>query len=97
MIRYYNKENFDQLIEKRILVDFYATWCGPCKLLGQVLENIEKDVDLDIMKVDIDKYPELARRYKVMSVPTMILFDKGQEEKKNIGFMGPEELKEFVK
>lgn len=94
MAKIYNGENFDELIKKRILVDFYADWCGPCKMLGPVLDNIH---DIDIIKVNVDKYEELSRKYSVMSIPCVILFDKGCELKRNIGFMNEDKVKEFIK
>lgn len=94
MIKYL-ETNFDETISnKRILVDFYADWCGPCRMLGSVLENIN---DIEILKVNVDKYPEIAQRYMVMSIPTLLLMDNGKILKNNVGFMNEEELKEFIK
>ena len=94
MIKYL-ETNFDEAISnKRILVDFYADWCGPCRMLGSVLENIN---DIEILKVNVDKYPEIAQRYMVMSIPTLLLMDNGKVIKNNVGFMNEEELKEFIK
>lgn len=97
MIKYYNNENFNELTKEKVAIDFFATWCGPCKMLGQVLENIENDIDIDIIKIDIDKYPELAREYKIMSVPTVLLFNKNEIIKQNIGFMDEKKFIEFIK
>lgn len=94
MIKYL-ETNFDEAISnKRILVDFYADWCGPCRMLGSVLENIN---DIEILKVNVDKYPEIAQRYMVMSIPTLLLMDNGKVIKNNVGFMNEDELKEFIK
>ena len=94
MIKYLDS-NFDEAVSnKRILVDFYADWCGPCRMLGSVLENIN---DIEILKVNVDKYPEIAQRYMVMSIPTLLLMDNGKILKNNVGFMNEEELKEFIK
>ena len=94
MIKYL-ETNFDETISnKRILVDFYADWCGPCRMLGSVLENIN---DIEILKVNVDKYPEIAQRYMVMSIPTLLLMDNGKVIKNNVGFMNEEELREFIK
>lgn len=83
-----NNENFDKEIENGlVLVDFYATWCGPCKMMHPVLDDLSNNNhDLKIIKVDTDKYPELARNYAVMSIPTIILFNDGQIINKNVGF-----------
>ena len=73
MIYLDKEENFDDLIkEGTILVDFYATWCGPCKMLEGELESIEDKIK--IVKVDIDKFQKLTMSYRIMSVPTMIFF-----------------------
>lgn len=94
MIKYL-ETNFDEAItNKRILVDFYADWCGPCRMLGSVLENIN---DIEILKVNVDKYPDIAQRYMVMSIPTLLLMDNGKVIKNNVGFMNEEELREFIK
>lgn len=95
MIVNYNKEPFENLIQDKILVDFYASWCGPCKMLSPVLEELSDEAK--ILKVNVDENQELARKYKVMSIPCLILFDKGAEVKRNIGFMPYEKLKEFIK
>ena len=91
------KENFDELIKEKTLVDFYATWCGPCKMLGPIFESVANESDIKFIKVDIDNHEDLCREYKVMSVPTLILFENGKEIKRNIGFISEEQLKEFIK
>ena len=91
-------ENFDELIKDKVVVDFFATWCGPCKMLGPVFEELSTEInDINFIKVDIDKHEDLCRKYKVMSVPTLIVFDKGKEVKRNIGFIPKDKLKEFIK
>lgn len=90
-------ENFNELIEDKTIVDFYATWCGPCKMLGPVFEEVSNNSDIKFVKVDIDDHEDLCREYKVMSVPTLILFENGKEVKRNIGFMSKEQLEEFIK
>ncbi len=86
--------NFDELIQEKILVDFYANWCGPCKMLSPILEKLE---EVKVLKVNVDENPELARKYGVMSIPCLILFDKGKELKRNVGFIPENKLKEFIK
>ncbi|MCI7241973.1 MAG: thioredoxin [Bacilli bacterium] len=91
-------ENFDELIKDKVVVDFFATWCGPCKMLGPVFEELSTEInDIKFIKVDIDEHEDLCRKYKVMSVPTLIVFDKGKEVKRNIGFIPKDKLKEFIK
>ena len=87
-------ENFTDLIKERVLVDFFANWCGPCKMLTPVLEKVESNIK--VIKVDVDKYENLAREYGVMSIPTIILFESGKEIKRNIGFISKENLEKFL-
>ena len=92
------KENFDELIKDKVVVDFFATWCGPCKMLGPVFEELSTEInDIKFIKVDIDEHEDLCRKYKVMSVPTLIVFDKGKEVKRKIGFIPKDKLQEFIK
>ena len=77
-----------------VIVDFFATWCGPCKMLSPVLDSLADS--LDIVKVDVDKHDDLARKYGVMSVPTLILFKDGVEVSKHIGFIPEEKIREIV-
>ncbi len=95
MLINYKDEDFNELIKDRVLVDFYATWCGPCQLLSPLIENLKDEID--IIKIDVDKNEELARQYGIMSIPCIILFEKGKEIKRNIGFLEEEKLKEFIK
>ena len=90
-----NEKEFKELIKAdKILVDFFATWCGPCKMLGPVLEKAESDVK--VVKVDSDEFEELAREYGVMSIPTLVLLEKGKEVKRNIGFIDKNNLEKWL-
>lgn len=91
------KDNFKELIknEEKVLIDFFATWCGPCKMLSPILEQV--DSNIKVIKVDTDKFDDLAREYGVMSIPTLVLLEKGKEVKRNIGFIGKEQIATFLK
>lgn len=93
-----NNENFDELKNQDlVLVDFYATWCGPCKMMHPVIDDISSNYsDLKIIKVDVDKHESLAREYGVMSIPTIILFKNGTIMEKNIGFTSKDTLEGWI-
>ena len=82
MLKHINEENFEEEVLKSkdaILVDFFATWCGPCQMLGPVLEKIANSrADFNIAKIDVDQMPELAIKYGVEVVPTMVIFKDGK-------------------
>lgn len=90
-----SKEQFSKVIQNRVLVDFYANWCGPCKMLSPVIEKVTDEIE--VAKVDVDKLNDVAREYGIMSIPCIILFDKGKEIKRNIGFLPEEKIREFIK
>ena len=79
-----------------VLVDFWAEWCGPCKLIAPILEEIaaEQAGSIRIAKVNVDEAPDLARRFEVMSIPTLILFDGGVPAKRMVGAKGKAQLLE---
>ena len=87
-------EKFEELINEKILVDFYANWCGPCKMIAPELEKVESNIK--VVKVDVDEFEDLARTYSVMSIPTLILFEQGKEVKRNIGFMDKDRIEKFI-
>ena len=92
MIKYLESDFDREIGNKRILVDFYADWCGPCRMMGKELENIK---DIDILKVNVDKYPLIAQRYGVMSIPTLILFEKGNVIKSHVGLLDSNSINSY--
>ncbi len=86
-----NEKDFDEKVKKSnkiVLVDFFANWCGPCKMLSPILQDAYSELDqnkFDFFKVDIDQSEDLAREFGVMSIPTMIIFKDGKEVDKMIG------------
>ena len=92
MLKYLENESFNEIInQEKVLVDFYAEWCGPCKMLTPVLERLGES--FEIVKVDVDKHFDLAKEYGIMSVPTLFIFKNGKVVKQMIGFNGYDELK----
>jgi len=81
-----------------VLVDFWAEWCGPCRMVGPVVEEIatEKTGALKVLKLNVDDNPETARRYKVMSIPTLMVFANGDEKKRLVGARGKGQLLQEV-
>ena len=92
MIKNYEQEKIEDL-KGIYLLDFYANWCGPCKMLGQVLETIE---DVNIIKINVDEEEELAKEYKVMSIPNMFIVKDGEVVKQMIGFRSKDEILEEI-
>lgn len=94
-----DEQNFDSKTKSgTVLVDFYAEWCGPCKRLGPVLELVADDMGnkVKIYKVNIDKSPNLANRYEVQGVPTLILLENGEAKGKLVGFRDKSAVKKFI-
>lgn len=82
-----------------VLVDFWATWCGPCKLAGPVLEELSEEYKDKVLiaKLDVDQNPVQSQKYGVMSIPTTVLFKDGKEIGRNVGFSGKEVFEELMK
>lgn len=92
-----NSENFEKEVlksEKPVLVDFYADWCGPCNAMAPVIEELATELDgkAKVGKINVDDNPDIAVEYNVMSIPTLIIFKNGKEEKRLVGLRDKEEL-----
>ena len=94
MIYLENELDFDKLIKNdKVLVDFYADWCGPCRMISSIVEEIAKENnDLQVVKVNVDNFEAIARKYGIMSIPTLIVFKNGEEVNKNIGYISKDEI-----
>jgi thioredoxin 1 len=88
--------NFDSIIksEKPVLIDFFATWCGPCKTLAPILKQVKDSLEegIIIIKIDVDKNQQLASKYQVRGVPTMILFQNGKQLWRQSGVLSKDEI-----
>jgi len=92
------KEFDNEVKEGIVLVDFFATWCGPCRMMGMTLEEIEKEVGdkVKIVKVDVDEDEGLARRFGIMSIPTLLLYVDGKVYEKHVGLWQKDTLVELI-
>lgn len=94
-------ETFDSFVnqpDKTVLVDFWASWCGPCRMLSPVVDEVSREYadTLSVGKVNVDDCPDLARKFGVMSIPTLLLFKDGQLVDQQVGYMPKEKLNQMV-
>jgi thioredoxin 1 len=95
------KDNFEEVVLKNdlpVLVDFWATWCGPCKMISPIVEELSEELAGKAVfgKLNVDNQPELAMQFQVMSIPTLLLFKNGEIVNKKVGFMPKEKLVEML-
>lgn len=98
MIKIGNESSFkDDIKEGLVLIDFFADWCGPCKMLGPVLEDIANDrSELKIVKINVDNNPNIARTYGIMSIPSLLLFKNGKLVDQKLGYMAKELISDWI-
>lgn len=95
-----NEKDFDNEIKKGLaVVDFFATWCGPCRMMGPILEEADKGLEgkVNFIKVDVDENEKLARKFGIMSIPTIIIFENGEQREKHIGLWQKEDMLDEIK
>ena len=99
MAREINADEFNEVIkgDKPVVVDFHADWCGPCKVLSPILDELDSEVeDVEFVKINVDHYPELSGSYEIMAVPTVIMFQDGEIKNRFAGVQPKEAILEKV-
>lgn len=94
-----NEKDFDKLVSEKgkVLVDCFATWCGPCKLLSPIIDEVAEEVNnCKFYKLDVDENEEVARKYGIMSIPTLLLFEDGKLKMQATGFKPKDEIIKFI-
>ena len=95
-----NKENFESVVKNNesVLLDFYAEWCGPCRMVGPILEEIAREnPDITVGKINVDEESELAARFGVFSIPTLVVFKNGDPVNKSVGAKPKEQILALIK
>lgn len=99
MAKIVNSEEFRSNVnEGVVVVDFFATWCGPCKMLAPVFEELSSEMDgkATFLKVDVDQCGDIAREYSISTIPTMIIFKNGEKQETMVGFLPKESIKSNI-
>ena len=99
-VKVITKDNFENEVmhsEKPVLLDFWAAWCGPCKMLSPLVDKYsEEDSSVKVGKVNVDEEQAIAEKYNIMSIPTLLLFKNGECVAKSIGFISREQVLQFI-
>lgn len=100
MLKKINQDSFEEevLKKEKVLVDFNAKWCGPCRMLGPVLEQVSNEIEnVSFVSIDTDDNHELAKEYGIMSIPCLIVFENGKETNRSIGLISKSEIENLIK
>lgn len=93
-----NQENFEQVVSSgKVLVDFWAAWCGPCRMLSPVVDEVAEEVNTAVAKCNIDENPALAERYNINVIPTLIVLENGKEVARSVGVVSKQKILDLVK
>ena len=96
-----NGQNFEEEViksEKPVLIDFYADWCGPCKMLSPIIDEIaEENSEIKVVKVNVDDSQDLAMKYQVMSIPTLVVIKNGEEVNRSVGLIDKAQVLNLIK
>lgn len=96
-----NNDNFEKEVlqsDKKVLVDFYADWCGPCKMLSPIIDEVaEENTDIKVVKVNVDDAQNLAMKYQVMSIPTLVVIKNGEEVNRSVGLIDKAQVLNLIK
>ncbi len=94
-------ENFEKEVlqsDKKVLIDFYADWCGPCKMLSPIIEEVSgEETNVKFVKLNIDEAEDIAIEYQVMSIPTLVVIENGKEVNRSVGLIDKEQVKDLIK
>ena len=93
------EEEFNrEIMNDKVVVDFFANWCGPCKMLAPIVEEVSNELEkITFIKVDNDEIESLPRQFDIMSIPTLLVFEKGELIKRHTGYIDKDELVQFIK
>ena len=94
-----NKDNFEKEVlksDKKVLVDFNASWCGPCRMLKPIIEEVSNNDNIKVVSINIDDEEELSEKYEVLSIPCLVLFKKGKEINRSVGLIPKEEIESMI-
>jgi len=94
-----NENEFDEKVKNgKVVIDCYAPWCGPCRALSPIIDEIAKENEsVSFYKLNVDNAENIARKFGIMSIPTILIFDNGELKNKSVGFKGKEQIEEMIK